>query len=889
MRTLDVLLIVCILLASLHHRGSSAELPWLCDFREIGSWQGLESDPSMTYEGSPTGKWNQSRFPTARTETLPHDWSAFNCIEFDLHSAKATHSSFMFVLTSQNPSTEGDDYYYFRITIDWEGWRHFVIPFNELGRSRLPVGFGKIGGMMFSAEGWGLSPNPEAVLHIANMRLTTREGPWITDDELFAALNLDHPGLEKVKALVETKDLETAKHEFAQYLRQRKRPVWRIDPYARPKHDKRPEGVDTREADLNLVRNVTSVGVRHQFDGEIDWNLNPIDYREWPWQLNRHHGWVALSRAYWDTGEEKYAQEFVRQLMHWIRTCPSPLHTSGNQTYTWRTIESGIRAGQTWMEVYHRFLTSPSFTDEALITMVKSFVEHARQLMKYPTGGNWLAMEANGLMHVGVIFPEFKESAEWRNTASERLYRELDRQVYPDGAQIELSTGYHQVSLSNFRMAWETAHMNDVPMPADYINKMQKMYDYNLYASMPDGYLPGLNDGNRTGIAGSLREALEYFPDRKDYKWIATGGSEGTKPTVGSIALPFAGQLIMRSGWEKDDLYLLMDAGPFGYGHQHEDKLSFVIFAYGKYLLVDPGNYAYNDSKWRRYIISTPSHNTIMVDGKGQARRGKPRESYVVSKPLPNKWITTDDFDYACGTYDEGYGSSNETKVTHTRHIFFVKPEYWIVTDFAVPADGQSHRYESLFHLDVEGAECVQKTKAVRTTNQNSANLTIFPLFESDLTVQIVAGQEDPVVQGWVPAGGFDVRPVPTPIFSKQGAGVCHFLYVFYPTKPTEECPIVEVGPLSVRGNDGASIVGAEIKFNNGRIDYFVQTDGQAGEIRFLDFETDATVVYLSMQDGAVSKAYLGGGTRILRAGKAFPAQIRAIQDLSKTETTHQF
>ena len=52
---------------------------------------------------------------------------------------------------------------------------------------------------------------------------------------------------------------------------------------------------------------------------------------------------------------------------------------------------------------------------------------------------------------------EFKEAADWRKTATDRLYAELDKQVYPDGAQIELSTGYHQVSLTNFVKAWENA------------------------------------------------------------------------------------------------------------------------------------------------------------------------------------------------------------------------------------------------------------------------------------------------------------------------------------------------------------------------------------------------------------------------------------------------
>jgi hypothetical protein len=232
--------------------------------------------------------------------------------------------------------------------------------------------------------------------------------------------------------------------------------------------------------------------------------------------------------------------------------------------------------------------------------------------MKWHTGGNWLTMEADGLMHVGVLFPEFKESADWRKTASDRLFTELDRQVYPDGAQIELSTGYHQVSLTNFVKAWEIARLNDVPMPEGYIPKLEKMYDYDLAVSMPDGTMPGLNDGSRGSIRGYLRQGFGFFPKRADFQWMATSGKQGEKPKLGSVALPFAGQLIMRTGWEPNDLYLLMDAGPFGYGHQHEDALSIVIYANGRYHVVDPGNYAYDSSKWRAYVISARAHNTII-------------------------------------------------------------------------------------------------------------------------------------------------------------------------------------------------------------------------------------------------------------------------------------
>ena len=853
----------------------SDEKPLISD--DPSAWKGATADPTLTYKGKPSVKWAHAESSFASTESIPHDWSGYNCLLFALHSAKATGARFEVALPSEDASSDGDDYFSFSVVIDWTGWKEFAIPFNEMFRSRMPVGWRKIDAVRFLAEGWGHHPDPESVIHIADLRLGHLEGPGISDAELFSILNLDYPGLEKVKASVQAGDPAAAKHELAEYLRHREKPVWKWDWRARPKHDSRPAGVKTENADRVMNGEVLAVSVWHKFDGPIDWNLNPFGYREWPWQLNRHHTWMWLAQAYWDTGEEKYAQEFVRQMQDWVRRCPAPKTTSGNQTYTWRTIEQGIRVGQSWPDIFYRFLTSPSFTDDAIITMVKSFAEHARVLEKYPTTGNWLTMETNGLMHVGVLFPEFKEAATWRKTATDRLYAELDKQVYPDGAQIELSTGYHQVSLLNFVMAWEIAHLNDVPLPADYVAKIEKMYDYDLYASMPGGYLPALNDSGLTNIKGFLKRACDFFPERKDYRWLATDGQEGEKPKVGSIALAFSGHLIMRTGWDPQDLYLLFDAGPYGYGHQHEDALSFVIYSQGRGQLVDAGTYPYDSSQWRRYVLSTRGHNTIMVDGLEQHRAGRPRQEYVLSKPMPNKWIAADGFDYASGVYDDGYGPESAVKVAHARHIFFVKPEYWVVTDFLTPADGAPHKYESMFHLDADAVE-TDSSKAARTANKDSSNLAIIPAADDDLGVHIVSGQEKPVVQGWILKGGYETRPLPTAIYEKEQSGPASFQYVFYPTAKDAQCPVTGIKRLDV-----GSAAGMEIAFADGHTDYFVQAQ-KPGKIKFLDFETDADAAFVRVKGGKVVRAMLAGGMSLTRGGKTVPAEIREVTDLSKSQ-----
>ena len=700
---------------------------------------------------------------------------------------------------------------------------------------------------------------------------TNVEGPRITDSQFFDMLNLDYPGLKKVKTAVGAGDLTAAKHEFAEYLRHRQKPIWNPTWLAGLTRGTRTDKTDTKEADRVMQHDLPSVGVYHKFDSDIDWTLNPINYNEWPWQLNRHQFWVTLGTAYLATGEEKYAKEFVYQMTDWVRKCPVPRNDNGNHSATWRTIEAGIRMGQTWPSAYYIFLNSPSFSDDAMVTMVKSMVEHAHHLMRWPTTGNWLTMECNGLMHVGVLFPEFKDAERWRKTAGERLYAELDRQVYPDGAQIELSTGYHQVALSNFAMAWDIAHLNGISMPGDYVAKMEKMFDYDLKVSMPDGYAPGLNDANRTNMAAMMKQGMGYFPDRKDYLWLSTLGKAGTKPTLGSIALPFSGHLVMRTGWDRDDLYALFDAGPFGYGHQHEDALSFVLYAYGKYMLVDPGNYPYDSSDWRKYVLSTRAHNTIMVDGEEQHRRGRPRLQYVLSKPMPIKWSSDTKHDYACSSYDDGYGHDNSIKVKHTRSIFFVKPEYWIVIDRLTSPDAKAHKYDSAFHLDMSGAKVDDVTKSVTTTDEKGANLTIFPMSDDGLNVRVVSGQKEPIVQGWMPDKGYTCRPIPTPVFEKQQAGDTVMAYVLYPTPQGKTCPVSKVTPVAVTGCDGA--VAMAIEFGGNRTDYFALCDKPGAGIHFAKFDSTTPVTYIQTENGQVAASIL----------------VRSIEDLSNTTVRHKF
>lgn len=129
---------------------------------------------------------------------------------------------------------------------------------------------------------------------------------------------------------------------------------------------------------------------------DIDWGTRPVPDNEWVWQLNRMNFWNAMGRVYWHTDEEKYAQAWCEQLMDWVNKNPN----DEDHRYAWRSIEAGIQ-GNSWCELYQRFIDSPSFTPEVLITFLNSLHDHATFLMtKYTTNSNWALMEAEGLASI---------------------------------------------------------------------------------------------------------------------------------------------------------------------------------------------------------------------------------------------------------------------------------------------------------------------------------------------------------------------------------------------------------------------------------------------------------------------------------------------------------
>ena len=374
--------------------------------------------------------------------------------------------------------------------------------------------------------------------------------------------------------------------------------------------------------------------------------------------------------------------------------------------------------------------------------MLSSLPDHAHYNRNFHSGNNWLTMEISALATVATNFPEYKKSESWLEYAMGAMIGSMKEQVYSDGVQTELTSHYHNVSLFNFELFKNICEQAGEDLPPFFRRTIEEMYSYIAHAVRPDGYRVLNNDGDRGSDRKHILRAAELY-DKEDWVFIATNGQSGERPEDGpSYFYPWAGQLISRSGFDTDAHWSFFDIGPWGSGHQHNDKLHLSISAYGRDLLVDAGRFAYTGEtaeKFRPYARSTAGHNLVLIDGKGQA--AGPTHATM---PLSSHHCKIDEnFDFASGAFTNFVDL--EGVAAHHRSLFYARGEFWVVVDRI--ATDRSRKIESLWHWH-PSCSVVRSGRSIKTENERG-NLLLLPISAQDFDIELIKGQEEPVIQGW--------------------------------------------------------------------------------------------------------------------------------------------
>jgi autotransporter-associated beta strand protein len=644
------------------------------------------------------------------------------------------------------------------LPLQWTGWRRLVLPVSAMA---VTSGAYNVAGKMRLLRSGSFEADYK--LNFCGGSVATQiTGPGVADEDLLDHIDLARPGMEAVNSAVQTALVSTgaartaaiqqAKSSLATYFRQNFTARW-------------PMGTGRIASANNFVAGTFNyVGLTHTYTylggvlGAIDWNYNPslqpgytgdVTY-EWGFSMNRHGHWDALTTAYNSNTASKqtYASCWAGNLRSWVEQEPAPAISDETNTSAWRGLEAGLRQSRSWPASFLAFSQSTSsVSDDDIITFLKSILDHGNFLSgRFYGPGNHYILSMCGLVTQGGVFPEFIDAPAWRQIGFANLASSLNQNTFPDGAWYEGSPSYHDWVTGKVNEAVSTITRNGfgAAVSQELWDKLQNMSEWLVKIGAPDRSVPTLNDCGPIKISSAafsgwdthnFTSPLLEWADALKTETPAQNTSPDT--TLRSLALPDSGYTVMRSGWGKTDHYALLDVGPLGGWHGHQDALNLVAFFHGRPFLFDNGGYKYDTSEWRDYGPSTASHNTVRVDDLDQARsfnnRTDPVGSNAIDTPPP-RFGTSHAIDYASGWYVGGYGSSANRLATHRRETAFLKTAtgsgpLMVVVDTLSSVDSAAHAYDLRWHikstnwLGTPGPGAAGRS--VWTTDPNQPNLAV--------------------------------------------------------------------------------------------------------------------------------------------------------------------
>jgi len=136
---------------------------------------GFPASSEKTLSGPVSLKWagsDMSRVPPV--ESYPTDWTQYKALAINVYSEVANNSIIRFVAVSENPTTDGSDYYMANMTLNWTGWKTVVFALNETDfvRSRNPLGWTNITGFDIWTGFGGVNADPSTSLYLDKIFLT---------------------------------------------------------------------------------------------------------------------------------------------------------------------------------------------------------------------------------------------------------------------------------------------------------------------------------------------------------------------------------------------------------------------------------------------------------------------------------------------------------------------------------------------------------------------------------------------------------------------------------------------------------------------------------------------------------------------------------------------
>jgi hypothetical protein len=499
--------------------------------------------------------------------------------------------------------------------------------------------------------------------------------------------------------------------------------------------------------------------VRHEFDllgsgrvslgNRLPWHTDFKTNREWPveyctdieyneldrpsdvkvpWELSRCQHFTQLGQAYWLTGDDRYAREFVAETTDWIAANPFAYGVN------WACAMDVALRAVSWTWGFFYFAGAPACRDERFrLAFLRSLYMHgafvATHLEKADVNGNHYLCDGVGLVFLGCLFRGARRADRWLAAGRDLVTQEIFNQTTPDGVDFEQSTAYHRLVLEAFLTSYELLKRNGETVPDACWSRLEKMCEFVQAYTKPDGSTPLIGDADdgRVQILGAqaindhrylLSSAALVFK-RPDFRrsaercweetfWLMGADAPARCDSIAGNAAPLESSAFAGGGvfvLRGKDSHVVIDCAEVGMngrgGHGHNDILSFELFLDGANIVTDCGAYLYTASReWRNRFRSTEFHNGVQVDGEEVNRFIGPDalwQMHYDAVPVDASLTRGPDAD----TFRGGHAGYRRlpSPVSHVREVVADKTMPRVVVHDRLDGSG-AHALTWRFHLD---------------------------------------------------------------------------------------------------------------------------------------------------------------------------------------------
>ncbi len=379
----------------------------------------------------------------------------------------------------------------------------------------------------------------------------------------------------------------------------------------------------------------------HKMPHDLHWSrIGDFEYGDIKivWEPSRFGFVFDLAREYTRTKDDRCAEMFWMIVDDWMKS------NTPNCGPNWKCGQESTFRMMAWVWglsafLEHRASTRKRMTD--LLSMIYFSGFRIEKNLSYALSqrNNHSISEAVGLWTIGILFPEFRNSARWKEKGKRLIEKLSGELIHDDGSFVQNSVNYHRLLLHDLLWALRLGDLNDEPFTETVREQFRKAFEFLYRLCDPStGLLPnyGANDGALIlPLSNSdyrdyrpVLQACHYYlfatrcfeagPWDEDLLWLfgpEALNSEIVPKQLKNLTAEVSGYYTIRT----DEGMVFLRCGRHKTRPGQQDMLHCDIWWKGRNIVIDPGSYSYNaPPPWENGLGQTIYHNTVSVDGMGQ-------------------------------------------------------------------------------------------------------------------------------------------------------------------------------------------------------------------------------------------------------------------------------